>query len=311
MKAGHRRLRQRSYGRDQTLKGASQLAATVEQKYLYADLTWPEVNEAVAAGKVILLPVGTIEQHGPHLPLDVDLLEASSVCLEAGRRAPGRILVAPSIPYGFNVHAMDFPGTLHVGYEHLIGYCVSVCKSFAYHGFKRIVLVNGHGSNGPCLDLVSRRVNLETDAVAALLSWWDLLSLDPGFVASFRESVYPGGCGHACEVETSVYLHLAGDKVQMDKAVDNIPWTCERSARTYEWTDLFGAPPVNITQRHSNYTATGACGQPTVANAEKGRRIFEEAVAQLVKFVDYFQRRSAPPATDHHAQPPTSELPTV
>jgi creatinine amidohydrolase len=206
---------------------------------------------------------------------------------------------------------MDFPGTMHVGYEHFIGYCLSVCKSFTYHGFKRIVLVNGHGSNGPCLDLVSRRVNLETDAIAAWLSWWDLLSLDPGFVASFRESVYPGGCGHACEVETSVYLYLAGDKVQMDKAVDNIPWTCDQSARAYEWMDLFGAPPINIMQRHSNYTPNGVCGQPTLASAEKGRRIFDKAVTQLVEFVGYFQRRSAPPTVDHHAQPPTSQLPNT
>ena len=285
------------------------MTGAVEQKYLYTDLTWPEVNEAVTAGKVILLAVGSIEQHGPHLPLDVDLVEPSSVCLEAGRRAPDRILVAPSIPYGFNVHAMDFPGTLHVGYEHLIGYTLSVCKSFAYHGFKRIVLVNGHGSNGPSLNLVSRRVNLETDAVAAWFSWWDLLLLNPDFVASFRESVFPGGCGHACEVETSVYLHLAGDKVQMDKVADSVAWTCDQDARTYEWDDLFGAAPISITQRHSNYSTNGVFGQPTLASAEKGRRIFEEAVAQLVRFVDYFRRRAAPPAVDHHAQPPTSPLP--
>src|SRR5689334_6603813 len=194
----------------------------VAEKYMYADLTWPEVNEAVALEKVILLPVGSTEQHGPHLPLDVDNFLATSVCVEVGRRIPTRVLVAPTIPYGFNIHAMDFPGTIHVAYDHFVEFCVDVCKSFAYHGFKRIVIVDGHGSNEPLLQFVGRRTILETDALVASFMWWNMLRVDPEFVASFRESVFPGGCAHACEVETSMYLHLGGEKVQMDKAADNI-----------------------------------------------------------------------------------------
>src|SRR5215210_2459458 len=116
------------------------MTQSVAEKYLYGDLTWPEINEAVAMKKVILLPVGSTEQHGPHLPLDVDNFLATSVCLEAARRSPAHMLVAPTIPFGFNVHAMDFPGTVHVGYDVFIEYCAAVCKSFAYHGFKRIVI---------------------------------------------------------------------------------------------------------------------------------------------------------------------------
>ena len=97
---------------------------SVAQKYMYADLTWPEVNEAVEMGKVILLPVGSIEQHGRHLPLDCDLFLAWSCCVEAGRRLPEKILVAPGIPYGYIIHAMDFPGTVHVGHNHFLGYCL-------------------------------------------------------------------------------------------------------------------------------------------------------------------------------------------
>ena len=86
------------------------MSQSPSEKYLYADLTWPEVNTAVSQGKVILMPVGSTEQHGPHLPLDVDNLIVSSLCLEAGRRSPDKILVAPAIPYGYNIHAMDYPG---------------------------------------------------------------------------------------------------------------------------------------------------------------------------------------------------------
>jgi creatinine amidohydrolase len=93
---------------------------------------------------VILLPIGSTEQHGHHLPLDTDNLLATEVSLEAARRDPRNLLVMPNIPYGYNEHAQDFPGTIHVTYEHFIEYCIDVCKSVAYGGFKRIVIVDGH-----------------------------------------------------------------------------------------------------------------------------------------------------------------------
>jgi creatinine amidohydrolase len=259
--------------------------------------------------KVILLPVGSTEQHGQHLPLDVDNLLPTSICLEAGRRAPDKILVAPTIPYGFQIHGMDFPGTIHVASQHFIDYCVDVCKSFAYHGFKRIAIVDGHGSNEHLLELVGRRATLDTQALVATFLWVNLLNVDPDFIASFRQSVYPGGCAHACELETSVYLHLAGDKVQMEKAQDHIPWMDEPGASTFHQVDLSGGSIVRLVEWTSTMTPNGVMGQPSLATAEKGRRIFEEAVTQMVRFVAEFQARPAHPRVDHHARPPTGPLP--
>ena len=279
------------------------------RKHLYADLTWPEVNDAVELKKVILLPVGSTEQHGPHLPLEVDNLIVTNVCLEAGRIAPEKILVAPTISYGFNVHAMDFPGTMHAAYDHFIEYCLDVCKSFAYHGFKRLIIVNGHGSNTPLLEFVGRRVILETDALAASFMWWNLLQLDPNFIASFRESVFPGGAGHACEVETSMLLHLAPEKVQMDKAADYIAWYNRQGATGFQWADAFGAGPVTLVEWTSTFLEDGVFGQPTLATADKGRRILAEAANRLVQFAAEFQQRPDRPRVDHHRRPPTSPLP--
>jgi creatinine amidohydrolase len=285
------------------------MSQSVAEKYLYSDLTWPEVNEAVALKKVILLPVGTTEQHGLHLPLDVDNVMASNVCLEAARRAPNRIMMAPPIPYGYNIHQMDFPGTIHVAYDHFIEFCVDVCRSFAYHGFKRIIIVSGHGSNTPLLEYVGRRVILETDALAASFMWWNMLLVDPNFVASFRESVFPGGCGHAGEVETSMYLHLDGDKVQMDKAEDHNFLYNADGATGFQWGDAFGSGPVTIVDWSSRELPTGVMGHPTTATAEKGGRIFEEAVTRLGEFADEFRDRPVQPRVDHHAVAPTSPLP--
>src|SRR5579859_6222868 len=116
-------------------------------KIYYDELTWPEINEAVLAKKVLLLPIGSTEQHGHHLPLDVDNFLARSVCLTAAGKAPTELLVMPTIPYGYNEHAQDFPGTIHITYEHFIEYSLDVCKSVAYAGFDRCLLVDGHGSN--------------------------------------------------------------------------------------------------------------------------------------------------------------------
>lgn len=279
------------------------------EKYLYADLTWPEVNEAVAMQKVILLPVGSTEQHGRHLPLDVDNLLATSVCLEAGRRDPARILVAPTIPYGFNIHALDFPGTIHVAYDHFVEFCLDVVKSFAYHGFKRIVIVDGHGSNEHLLEFVGRRAILETDALVASFMWWNMLRTDPAFLPGLRESVFPGGAAHAGEIETSLYLHLRPALVQMDKAEDCITFHNQQGATGFRWFDAFGAGPVRMVEWTSSYTSNGVVGQPTLATAEKGGRILNEAVSQLLAWIAEFQAYSGNPRVDHHDNPPSSPLP--
>jgi creatinine amidohydrolase len=279
----------------------------VRERYIYGDLTWPEVNQAVALRKVILLPIGSTEQHGPHLPLDVDNLISNCVCMEAGRRAPEVVLVAPQISYGYNVHALDYPGTMHVGYDHLIGVCLDVCKSFAYHGFKRIAVVKGHGGNSAALELASRRAILETDALLTSFTWWSLLPAD--FVASVRESVFPGGAGHAGEIETSVYLYLAKHKVQMDKARDHIAWYNARGTSSFQWGDLFGSGPVSVFERTSTFTEDGTFGQATLATAEKGKLIFEQAASRLVEFVREFRDRPSRPSVDHHTTKATSPLP--
>ncbi len=279
------------------------------EKFVYADLTWPEIDEAAQRKKVILLPVGSTEQHGPHLPLDVDNLIATSICMESGRRAPDKILVAPTIPYGYNIHALDYPGTIHVSHQAYLEFCLSVCKSLAYHGFKRIVIVNGHGGNSGLLEFVGRRAILETDALVATFMWWNMLRVDPNFISSFRESVFPGGTGHACEVETSVYLHLAGDKAHMDRAKDYIAWYNRQGAKGFQWGDAFGGGPVTLMEWTSTFIEDGTFGQSTLATAEKGRRIFEEAVTRVVQFVEEFQNRPSRPRVDHHSAPPTSPLP--
>ena len=169
-------------------------------EHRYEKLTWPEINDAVAAGQICIVPCGAVEQHGPHLPLDVDMLLSTSVALGAGEQRPDKALVLPSVSYGYTGHVMDFPGTINVDWENFIKSNIDVGRSLAYHGFKKIIFLNGHGSNTPNLDLAARRVNLETDAECIACNWWHLLTVDPEFMKNWRASKFPGGCAHACEL---------------------------------------------------------------------------------------------------------------
>ena len=186
--------------------------STRRQEYRYNRLTWAEMNDAIARQQVVILPTGSTEQHGRHLPLDVDLFLCESVCLEVGRRAAGGMLVLPPIPYGLNLHHIDFPGTIHIEPEVFIAFCLNVTKSVAYHGFEKILIVNGHGSNAPLIDLIARRTTLETESLCAACHYIILA------VEEFREIKETQVIAHADEFETSLYLHLAPERVQMDKA---------------------------------------------------------------------------------------------
>ncbi|MCY4596366.1 MAG: creatininase family protein, partial [Bryobacterales bacterium] len=186
--------------------------------YLYQHHTWRELGRRVKDRPVVVLPIGSVEDHGHHLPLDTDNFLIWSICEEAARRADGDILLLPLIPYGFETHHMDFTGTIDVQQEHLLHFVLDITKSVAHHGFDRILIADGHGSNMPVLDLVARRTVLETDALCGCFIWPSLASDE---IRRRRESGR-GGMAHGGELETSVYLHLAPDKVQMDKAVKEI-----------------------------------------------------------------------------------------
>lgn len=284
------------------------MASRAATEHRYEKLTWPEINEAVEMGQVCIVPCGSVEQHGPHLPLDVDIVCPTGIAHGAARQIPDRVKVLPTVPHGYTGHVMDFPGTINHHWEHYIQHMLDITKSLAYHGFKKILLLNGHGSNMPNLDLVARRTNLETDAECILAAWWSLLKVDQEFLPRWREGRQPGGCAHACELETSLYLYLDGDNVRKDLIkTEQASFNLENSP--FNWVDLFGAGPATIVSWTSTYTGSGVIGDAELATAEKGKEAYDEAVKQLVRFLTWFQERPKDQRRDRHAQAPTMPLP--
>ena len=284
------------------------MSSRCETEYRYEKLTWPEIEDAVDAAQVCVVPCGAVEQHGPHLPLDVDLVCPTGIARGAGRQVPGKMLVLPTVAYGYTGHVMDFPGTINNHFEHFIHHVLDITKSLAYHGFKKILLLNGHGSNMPNLDLAARRTNLETDAECIATAWWQLLTVDKEFLPGWRESKFPGGCSHAGELETSLYLYLDGDNVRKDKIKSGVISFNEEES-PFNWIDLFASGPATVVSWTSSYSETGVLGDAEKASAEKGERAYEEAVKQLVRFITWFKDRPKDERRERHRRPPTLPLP--
>ncbi len=263
-------------------------------KYRYEEFTWPEIREAVAQNRVAVLPVGTIEQHGPHLPLNTDVLTSSEISRLAVKREPEQAVLLPPVQYSFNEHHLDFPGTIAVEGQTVIEYVTCVGRSLAYHGFRKILLVNGHGSNVPFLDVAARNVTNQSEAVCAMVPWWNLIPED--LFRELRDSEYPGGMAHSGELETSVLLYLRPDLVRMERAEKDISF---QPSEFFFW-DLQTPSPIFFQEWFSRYSRTGTVGDPTKATPEKGKRFVDAVADRLTALIREFRAREIRPRTDHH-----------
>lgn len=270
---------------------------SAQTEYRYNRLTWPEMNDAIGMQQLVILPTGSTEQHGRHLPLDTDEFLTESVCLEVGKRIPDKVLVLPPISYGLNRHHIDFPGTIHIEPDVFINFGLNITKSLAYHGFEKILIVNGHGSNSPLIELIARKTVLETQSLCFATGYARFLM---NAFNDIRESEI---MAHADEFETSLYLHLAGDRVQMDKAQEGN----DRMGKNLS-SDSTGNYPIRFNDYWGRWSDLGVHGDPTVATAEKGRIIFEAAVDGLVNLVDELREWPIEDRQDMHKNPVQSQI---
>jgi creatinine amidohydrolase len=261
------------------------------KKHLYAEMTHEDVNDAVLEGRVVLVPVGQLETHGPHLPIDVDVVQVDYVCQEAAKRAPDVLVAAPPIYYAFSEHVMDFPGTMAVRPETLLAYLFDIGSSFARQGFEKLVLVNGHGSNRSICEVATRRITNETSAYCATLTHFSLIT---DVMAELRESEV-GGIAHAGEVETSEYMFLRPELVKKDKIQDEFapdyrPWRADDFA--------VDAGPIHFMEYWSQRSKSGIEGAPSLATPEKGEKLLEATIERMIAFGRWWKDLEFPPRQD-------------
>jgi creatinine amidohydrolase len=271
----------------------------VERNIFYERLKWPEIRDAARADQVIIIPFASIEQHGLHLPLDVDLRLAREVCVRAARRNPNCLVMTP-MAFGFEPHHMAWPGTIDVDWDVLIRYGVCVVSSLARHGFRRILIINGHGSNRPILEMIVRLAQVRhPEIICAGQSWFALGAVAKAF-QPLQDSAYTS---HACELETSAYLAIDPDRVDMSQASPD--YSFRRSP--HFWADLTGkkpdpdsALPLVAMEYFATGSWTGVRGDPSRATAAKGEAALEAAADEVAAIVEEMRARPVIPPPDHH-----------
>lgn len=240
-----------------------------------ADLSWEEIRTRAAGDPVVVLPTGSIEQHGPHLPVKVDTLLVTAVTEAAVRRASERIdvLLAPTVWLGLSTHHTAY-FTLTLSFDTYQQVITEVLESLIRSGFRRILIINGHGGNTDPLHLTITRVRDRHKVLVATADYWAVAS---EALEQIRESP-SGGTGHACEFETSMVMHLEPQAVRTDRIQAEYPpgipgWF------TIDMTKPGG--PVKLGTRFEDITRRGVVGDPTLASPEKGHRFFEAVVDRL------------------------------
>jgi creatinine amidohydrolase len=242
-------------------------------------MTWPDVEHYLRTSDVVLLPVGSTEQHARHAPLGTDTLIATRLAEDAARQAA--VVCAPPLHFGWSPHHMVLPGTISIDAPILQGLVFQIVRSLAQHGFKRFVLVNGHRiANLPWLQIAAEQAQRELGVRVVIF--------DPAYMQ--KEIVAElgfGRVGHAEEIETSQLMHLLPDLVHLERAVDSEP----HQRPLYEVDPIFTGDtlcyvPSTLAQMEQIARATGgSTGQPTRSEAALGRRLHEHLVRRLVEVI--------------------------
>jgi creatinine amidohydrolase len=231
--------------------------------------------------KVVILPIGHTEQHGYHAPLSTDTLIIEAIGQATARAVPEQSLCLPVFPYGVSTHRRSFPGTFNVGGRAFEDFWLAVVDALVGRGFNRFYLLSGHGGN--CSFLVNG-IKYAGEKYPHIFCATSFLYLSgPQGVAALeaRRQSALGGMGHACELETSLVLHLRPELVHIERAVDETDFITTPSYYM-DWIEggaLVANPPWD------DDTRTGAYGAGSLGTAEKGKYWLEQAIAEKVGHV--------------------------
>ncbi len=259
--------------------------------YFLENLTWPKAQEALAETGMIVIPTGSIEQHGPHMPLGTDYLVARELADRVGKLSS--VVVAPAIPVGYADYHADFPGTLSLTEETLIRVYDEICSYFVEYGATHILFINGHGGNMGPLITVSNRLR-KKNILAATILWWEASqAINPDWAL----------IGHGDFLETSVMLAINDEIVAIDKA--GIPIRKNLSDRLI-LDDIhecrFKSGLIHVALRTKDYTDTGDMIEygaspgadhsipPSMATATRGSEILTQVSEYISEFIDEFRK---------------------
>jgi len=255
----------------------------------YGNLTWPQIS-TIAKDKIVLLPLGSCEQHGPHMPLLTDTLLVTAFAEAAERRMADDVLLLPTHWMGMSEHHLRFPGTVTAGPELYVRWILRTLETLVGHGFRKIFALNGHGGNETsvrqALMELYRRGHERRDLWVAAACYW---RLGPTAQRAAREGVQgvrldSSEMIHADEWEYSLALHVFPELCQRDK-VSAVP----TSFKTDYYDVDEGKFAIDLSTPFTAFLPTGAANRPELASPEKGKALFEGFLDDLLKFLAEFK----------------------
>jgi len=247
-------------------------------------MTTEELGRLDAGRVIAILPVGAIEQHGPHLPVCTDACIGQGIALRALALLPESlpVTVLPMLPVGKSDEHLAFAGTLTLSAETLIRLWTEVGCSVARAGLRKLVLLNSHGGQVSIMDIVARDLRVRHAMMVVAYSWY-AGGLPAGL---FDEAEVRHGI-HAGAIETSMMLHLRPDLVRMDLAADFSPLMSELAA---DYRQLSPTGAGRLAWMAQDLHPSGACGDARDADADRGRALVEHAAQTLIALLREIDR---------------------
>jgi creatinine amidohydrolase len=247
-----------------------------------ARMTTDEAARALATARLAIWPVGSCEQHGPHLPLETDAAVAEAIARRLASELGDDAVLCPPLGYGLSEHHLAFAGTLTLRPATYLALVADVLESLAHQGIGRVLIVNGHGGNVDALRLAGRAARRDRGMLVASLMW-AVIAADAA-----ADSAQSPAYGHACEVETSVMMALLPDRVRRERLSEPGP---------RHVVDELIDPPRPIVDESvwlDQWSDDGALGDPRLASEEAGHRVVEVVVDRALGFARRLADRSLP-----------------
>ena len=251
------------------------------------EMRWPEVKEYLKEKDIILIPIGSTEQHGRHAPLGTDSFVAIQLAEDASKEAD--VISAPPLFFGWSPHHMVLPGTISIEPSVLESLLFQIIKSLSVHGFKNFIIINGHRiTNLPWMQIAAQKAQSELDVRVVIF--------DPAYMSKeIASELGFGPIGHAEEAETSQMLYIRPELVKLDEAVDSVGHPMHGGLlyhvdpRSPEDTLVY--VPSTLSQMEKVVAETGgSTGQPSKSRADLGKRLHEHLLQRLLEVIKELER---------------------
>jgi creatinine amidohydrolase len=244
--------------------------------YILAQMSWPEVEDALKTVRLAVIPTGSCEQHGPNMTLETDAAICHALAERLTERLHPRAILTPVAPWGVSPHHMSFPGTISLRPETYDAMLWDVVNSLKRHGISHFLFVNGHGGNMDALNVLSLKMRTELNVQVAVMFYMRLAA--DVIKDGAKTTLY----GHACEVEVSVAQYLVPHIVKDDLVPGDL------KPYTHAHIDFRAPASVNYPFLFEDFTANGALGDARLATEAFGKAIIETALDRSVEFLATF-----------------------